>query len=50
MPSLSAEEATRLKPYLRLAEQLGNFAGQLTTYELKRRSSSPMKDTRPSST
>ncbi|HUH84036.1 MAG TPA: phosphoglycerate dehydrogenase [Stellaceae bacterium] len=35
MPSLSAEEATRLKPYLKLAEQLGNFAGQLTTYELK---------------
>ena len=35
MPSLTAEEATRLKPYLRLAEQLGNFAGQLTTYELK---------------
>ena len=35
MPSLSAEEATRLKPYLKLAEQLGNFAGQLTTYELR---------------
>jgi D-3-phosphoglycerate dehydrogenase len=35
MPSLSAEEALRLKPYLRLAEQLGSFAGQLTTYELK---------------
>jgi D-3-phosphoglycerate dehydrogenase len=34
MPSLSAEEATRLKPYLKLAEQLGGFAGQLTTYEL----------------
>ena len=29
MPSLSAEEAGRLKPYLRLAEQLGQFAGQL---------------------
>jgi D-3-phosphoglycerate dehydrogenase / 2-oxoglutarate reductase len=35
MPSLSAEEAVRLKPYIRLAEQLGGFAGQLTTYELK---------------
>ncbi len=35
MPSLSAEEAVRLKPYVTLAEQLGNFAGQLTTYELK---------------
>ena len=30
MPSLSAEDSVRLKPYLRLAEQLGSFAGQLT--------------------
>jgi D-3-phosphoglycerate dehydrogenase / 2-oxoglutarate reductase len=30
MPSLSAEDAKRLKPYLRLAEELGSFAGQLT--------------------
>jgi D-3-phosphoglycerate dehydrogenase len=30
MPSLSAEEALRLKPYMVLAEQLGSFAGQLT--------------------
>src|SRR5437763_6490419 len=30
MTSLSAEEAARLKPYMRLAEQLGSFAGQLT--------------------
>ncbi len=30
MPSLSAEEAARLKPYMRLAELLGSFAGQLT--------------------
>src|SRR5437762_298261 len=30
MPSLTAEEATRLKPYMVLAEQLGSFAGQLT--------------------
>jgi D-3-phosphoglycerate dehydrogenase len=29
MPSLSAEEAGRLQPYLKLAEQLGLFAGQL---------------------
>jgi D-3-phosphoglycerate dehydrogenase len=35
MPSLSAEEAARLKPYMKLAEQLGSFAGQLTTYELR---------------
>ena len=30
MPSLSAEEAPRLKPYMALAEKLGSFAGQLT--------------------
>jgi D-3-phosphoglycerate dehydrogenase len=30
MPSISAEEAPILKPYMRLAEQLGSFAGQLT--------------------
>jgi D-3-phosphoglycerate dehydrogenase len=30
MPSLTAEEAARLKPYMILAEQLGSFAGQLT--------------------
>src|SRR4051812_32705822 len=30
MPSLTAEEAARLRPYLMLAEQLGSFAGQLT--------------------
>ena len=30
MPSVSAEDAPRLKPYMKLAEQLGSFAGQLT--------------------
>jgi len=30
MPSLTAEEAARLRPYLALAAQLGSFAGQLT--------------------
>jgi D-3-phosphoglycerate dehydrogenase / 2-oxoglutarate reductase len=30
MPSISAEEAPRLTPFVRLAEQLGSFAGQLT--------------------
>jgi D-3-phosphoglycerate dehydrogenase len=30
MPSLTAEEAKRLSPYMKLAEQLGSFAGQLT--------------------
>jgi len=29
MPSISAEDAPRLKPYMRLAEQLGGFAGQI---------------------
>jgi D-3-phosphoglycerate dehydrogenase len=30
MPSVTAEEAPRLKPYTTLCEQLGSFAGQLT--------------------
>jgi D-3-phosphoglycerate dehydrogenase / 2-oxoglutarate reductase len=30
MPALSAEEATRLKPYMHLAAQLGSFAGQMS--------------------
>ncbi len=30
MPSVTAEEAPRLKPYIALAEKLGAFAGQLT--------------------
>ena len=30
LPSLTAEEAKRLSPYMKLAEQLGSFAGQLT--------------------
>jgi D-3-phosphoglycerate dehydrogenase / 2-oxoglutarate reductase len=29
VPSLSAEEAARIRPYLRLAEEVGSFAGQL---------------------
>jgi D-3-phosphoglycerate dehydrogenase / 2-oxoglutarate reductase len=35
MPSLSAEDAARLKPYLKLVEQLGSFAGQLAEQGLK---------------
>ena len=31
VPSLSAEEAPRLKPYMALAEQLGSLTGQLVT-------------------
>jgi len=30
MPAVTAEEAPKLRPYLKLAEQLGSFAGQLT--------------------
>ena len=30
MPSVSSEEAPKLKPYMKLAEQLGSFAGQAT--------------------
>ncbi|MDQ0313975.1 phosphoglycerate dehydrogenase [Amorphus orientalis] len=35
MPSISAEEAPRLTPFAKLAEQLGSFAGQLTESGLK---------------
>ena len=35
MPSVSAAEAPKLKPYLALAEQLGSFAGQLTESGLR---------------
>jgi D-3-phosphoglycerate dehydrogenase len=34
-PSLTAEEAAHLRPYMALAEQLGSFAGQLTRTALK---------------
>jgi D-3-phosphoglycerate dehydrogenase len=34
MPSLSAEEAPRLKPYMALAEKLGSLVGQLSHGEL----------------
>jgi D-3-phosphoglycerate dehydrogenase len=35
MPSISAEDAPRLKPYMKLAEQLGSFAGQITEHAIK---------------
>ncbi len=35
MPSVSAEDAPKLQPYMRLAEQLGSFAGQITETALK---------------
>ncbi|MBJ6120212.1 phosphoglycerate dehydrogenase [Sphingomonas mollis] len=36
MPSLSAEEAPKLKPYMALAEKLGSLVGQLTTGSIGR--------------
>ncbi len=36
MPSVTAEEAPKLKPYTQLAEQIGSFAGQLTTMGIKK--------------
>ncbi len=35
MPSITAEEAPRLTPWVKLADQLGSFAGQLTETGLK---------------
>ena len=35
MPSISAEEAPRLKPFVKLAEVLGAFAGQMTEEPIK---------------
>jgi D-3-phosphoglycerate dehydrogenase len=35
MPSITAEEAVRLTPFVRLAEQLGSFAGQLTETSMR---------------
>lgn len=35
MPSLTAEEAARLRPYMQLSDGLGSFAGQLTRSGLR---------------
>ncbi len=35
-PSITAEEAPRLKPFIELAEKLGSFAGQLTETGIKK--------------
>jgi D-3-phosphoglycerate dehydrogenase len=35
MASVSAEDAPRLQPYLKLAEQLGSFAGQVTRSSIR---------------
>lgn len=36
MPSISAEDAPRLKYYMKLAEQLGSFAGQITENAIRK--------------
>jgi D-3-phosphoglycerate dehydrogenase / 2-oxoglutarate reductase len=36
MPSVSAEDAPKLAPYLKLAEQLGSFAGQVTATAIEK--------------
>ncbi len=36
MASISAEDAPRLKPYLKLAEHLGSFAGQISNTAVKK--------------
>lgn len=35
MPSISAEDAPKLKPYIKLAAQLGEFAGQITEHAIR---------------
>ena len=35
-PSITAEEAPKLKPFIALAEKLGSFAGQLTETDIKK--------------
>ncbi len=34
-PSITAEEAPKLRPFIELAEKLGSFAGQLTDTDIK---------------
>ena len=36
MPSISAEDAPRLRPFVALSEKLGLFAGQLTESAIER--------------
>jgi len=35
-PSITAEEAPKLKPFIALAERLGSFAGQLVDSAIKK--------------
>ena len=50
MPSVTAEEAPRLRSYMKLAEQLGSFAGQLTETGLEARDDHLCRTRRQSST
>lgn len=36
MPSITADEAPNLQPYVQLAQQLGSFSGQITEHALKK--------------
>jgi D-3-phosphoglycerate dehydrogenase len=36
MPSVSAEDAPKLRPYMKLSEQLGSFVGQITESAIKK--------------
>jgi D-3-phosphoglycerate dehydrogenase len=36
MPSITAEEAPKLKPFVKLAEVLGAFVGQVTDEPIKK--------------
>ncbi len=52
MPSITAEEAPRLKPYMKLAEQLGTLAGQIvdkpiTKIEISYEGAATSVNTRP---
>ncbi len=52
MPSITAEEAPKLKPYMKLAEQLGSFAGQIaesaiTKVEVEYQGAAAELNTRP---
>ena len=52
MPSISAEDAPKLRPYMKLSEQLGSFAGQITenaiqTVKIEYRGAVADLDTRP---
>ena len=46
-PSITAEEAPKLKPFIALAEKLGSFAGQLTETGIAQGRRSPMRARSP---